>query len=522
MADNSITLTIQEGYTPRSPVSPGSGKRATDITALRKAGQLAEAFTLATELLAAEPDNVWTKRAMGWVRFERLKAVAKSKAPDEFMQEWVALSKLVADNPADETMLTNQAVWQAVSHLFSLGLSTKVNDVLNVVFVSVQHWSFERPSDLYSALLRAFLKAGKTWSGLGEFLTWWQLSNLRPEDYLPGITNDGKKMMAMAEQAYIAYAKQVLLHPEPTVIRALIADLETLHEQHPEYQYPPYYQAKLLVATGSKEEAMTALMPFARRKQNEFWLWDLLADLYDDEPEKAVACLCRAVSCTAQEKFLVNARLSLAVKLNEAGKFNEALTELTKSVKARQDEGWNVAANYAGAVEKLVEKGAVILADNKALYRQYRPIADDLLYADIPEQIGIVTYLNVDKKVAHFNVSRTVSGHFKYEGSMARVQPGDFVAVRLEQRTGREGKFWVPLSAKLTDKTPSEEIFKSFAGPVKRVDGKGFGFVDNVFISPALLKDFESASALTGSALWSFDKAKNRDTWKAINVVVIA
>ena len=455
---------------------------------------------------------------MGWVRFERLKALAKSRASDEFIQEWVALSALVADNQSDETMLTNQAVWQAVSHLFSLSISPKINDVLKVIFSSIQHWSFERPSDLYSALLRAFLKAGKTWPGLGEFLTWWQLSNLRPEDYLPGITNDGKKVMAIAEQAYIAYAKQVLLHPEPAGIRVLIADLETLHQQHPEYQYPPYYQAKLLVATGSKEEAMAALMPFARRKEREFWLWDLLADLYDDEPEKAIACLCRAVSSLTQEKFLVNARLSLAVKLNEAGKLNEALTELTKSIKARKDEGWSIAANYAGAVEKLAKKGAVILTDNKALYRQYRPIADDLLHADIPEQIGVVTYLNTDKKVAHFNVSRMVEGHFKYEGSMARVQPGDFVAVRLEERVGREGSFWVPLSAKPTQQTPSDEVFKVYSGPVKRATNKGFGFVNDIFISPALLNATENGVIVTGSALLSFDKSKSRHVWKAITI----
>ena len=491
---------------------------AKDVSALRKNGQLVEAFDLARELLAVEPDNVWTKRAMGWVRFERLKAVAKSKASDEFIQEWTALSALVADNPADETMLTNQATWQAVSHLFSLGLSTKVNDVLNTVFSSVQQWPFERPSDLYSGLLRAFLKAGKTWSGLGNFLTWWQLSNLRPEDYLPGITNDGKKMMSTAEQAYIAYAKQVLQNPDPTTIRALIADLETLHEQHPEYQYPPYYQAKLMVVTGSKEEAMTALMPFARRKEREFWLWDLLAELYDDEPEKAIACLCRAVSCPTQEKFLVNARLNLAIKLYGAGKLSEALTELTKSVKTRRDEGWSVLASHAEVMEKSAEIGAIVLSDNRALYRSYRSITDELLFADIPEQIGVITFLNTDKKVAHFTVSRTVSGHFKYEGSMARVQPGEFVAVRLEQRTGKEGNFWVPLSVKQTLNYPSEDIFRAFSGPVRRAPEKGFGFVEDVFISPALLAGAENGSTVTGSALWAFDKSKNKYGWKAIKV----
>lgn len=520
MPDPHIIHTVRDDYVPRAISATGTTKTAKDVTELRKQGQLVEAFGLATELLAVEPDNVWTKRAMGWVRYERLKALAKSKASDEFMQEWRALSALVAANPADEAILTNQAIWQAISHLFTVGETGQVHEVLDMVFASVQQWSSGKPSDLHSALLRSVLKAGKTWSGLLSFLTWWGLSNLRSEDYLPGLTNDGKKMMSLAEQAYIAYAKQVLNSLDQAVIRALIADLETLHEQHPEYQYPPYYQAKLLVATGSKEEAMTALLPFARRKQGEFWLWDLLAELYNDEPEKAIACLCRAVSCRTEEKFLVKARINLARKLNEAGKLNEALTELTKSIKARQSEGWSVAENLTADVEKLTGKGAIILADNKSFYRLYRPLTDELLYADVPEQIGVVTHLNTDKKVAHFMVSRTVSAHFKYESTIAKIKPGDFVTARLEQRQGNDGAYWVPLSLKPTEQAPSTDIVKSFSGVLSRPDGKAFGFVDDIFISPALVANATNGSALTGVAVWSYDKQKNRNSWKAIRLTL--
>ena len=492
---------------------------AKDITALRKNGQLADAFALATDLLTADPDNIWTKRAMGWVRFERLRAVAKSDTPDAFLTEWEALALLVADNPADETMLTNQAVWQAVVALFSLGDTDKAVPVLAAVFASVQTWTLEKPSDMYSALLRSFMKAGKTWSGLGDFMAWWQLSNLRPEDYLPGMTNNAKKMMSLAEQAYITYAKQVLLRPDPATIQILIANLETLHQQHPEYQYPPYYQAKLLVATGSKDEAMTALLPFARRKQTEFWLWDLLANLYNDEPEKAIACLCRAVSCPSQEKFLVNARESLSYKLIHVEKLSESLTELAKVIKTRIDEGWRVDADLLDIAEHLKAKGAVVLSDNKPLYQQYRPITDELLYTDVPEQIGVVTSLNTDKKVAQFSVNCTVSGHFKYEGRMARVQPGNVVALRLEERKGKDGAYWVPLSVKPTEALPSDEIVRQFSGIVGRVDGKGFAFIENVFVSPALLNGIPDGSSVSGSAFSSFDKSKNRHGWKAISVV---
>lgn len=491
---------------------------AKDITALRKAGQLAEAFELANELLAAEPDNIWTKRAMGWVRFERLKAIAKSNKPDEFIAEWVAISELVAGNPADETMLTNQALWQGVSCLFSLRETDTAGPVLSAIFASVQAWAVEKPSDVYSTLLKAFLKAGKQWPGLGDFLQWWQLSNLRPDDYLPTFTEKNDKLLSLTEQAYIALAKQVLKHPEPTVVQALITNLERLHEQHPEYQYPPYYLAKLLVAKGSKAEGLTALMPFARRKQREFWIWDTLADLYADEPEKAIACLCRAVSSQTLAKFLVKARLDLARKLNTVGKLSEALTELTQCVEARQAEGWRVNQTLLDGIEKLTQKGAKLLPDNKALYRHYRATSDELLFADVPEQIGVVQFLNTDKKVAHFIVSQMVSGHFKYENSLSRVQPGDFVALRLEQRTGKGGDFWVPLSAKPTEETPSEEVFKSFSGPVQRLQGKEFGFVGDVFVAPNLLNSMEDGVVISGSALWSFDKLKNKHSWRAIRV----
>lgn len=491
---------------------------AKDITALRKAGQLTEAFDLAIELLAAEPDNIWIKRAIGWVRFERLKAVAKADKPGEFVAEWTAISELVAHNPADETMLTNQALWQGVSCLFLLRESDKTADVLTAIFASVQVWEVERSSEMYSALLKAFLKAGKQWPGLGEFLQWWQLSNLRAEDYLPTLTEKHDKIMAVAEQAYIALAKQVLKQPEPTIVQALIADLETLYEQHPEYQYPPYYLSKLLVAKGLKEEGLTALMPFACRKQREFWIWDTLADLYADEPEKAIACLCRAVSSQTLAKFLVNARLELARLLAKAGKLSEALTELEQAIETRKAEGWRIEASLVVGVEKLTQKGAKRLPDNKALYRHYRPMTDELLFADVSEQIGIVTFLNTDKKVAHFIVNRTISAHFKYENSLSRVQPGDFVAVRLEQRMGKEGQLWVPLSVRLTDQMPSDELVRSFSGPVKRSEEKNFGFVDDVFISPNLLGSTENGQTFTGLALWSFDKVKNKHGWRAIRV----
>jgi hypothetical protein len=491
-----------------------------EIGDLRKSGQLDAAYELASAWLTNEPDNVWAKRAMSWVRYERLKMTTKTDALDDFLDEWKALNALIAINPDDEVMLTTNVTWQAVSRLFAVREQDATTELLNSIFTSLQQWTLERPSELYSALLKAFLKAGKAWSGLDTFLGWWDLTNLRPEDYLPIVFADGQKGMALAEQAYIAYAKQLLTHPEPQSIKVLIGQLETLAEQHPEYQYPSYYQAKLLASTGSKVEALTALLPFARRKQREFWLWDLLADLFADEPSKAIACLCKAVSCPTQEKFLVKVRLKLSGLLKEQGLLNEAYTEFAKVIQIRQQEGWPVSSEYMDALKRFDEAGAVIQSDNKKLYPNFLPLTDDLLYEDVPEQIGVVTHLNTDKKIAHFMVSQTVTGHFKYEQRMSRVQPGDFVALRLEERTGKDGLFWVPLSVKPTKKLPSDKVFKAFSGPLRRVNGKDFGFVGDVFLSPTLLKTVTETSeeTVSGEALLSFDKVKQAYAWKALQL----
>ena len=490
-----------------------------DITALRKAGRLDEAFKLATGLLAAQPNDIWTKRAMGWVRYERLKPLAKLPDYEPFIGEWAALSQLVSAAPEEEAMITEQLGWQAASRLFAAPPGNKTHPLLNTIFASLRQWTWEKPSEVYSRLLKAFLKAGKEWPGMGAFVAWWDLANLAGKDYLPEALPDGKKPMALAEQAYIARAKALLQRPEPEAVAGLVLQLERLAQTHPEYQYPAYYQAKLLAGSGSRSEALASLLPFARRKQQEIWLWDLMADIFEGDTEKTLACLCRAVTCPGHEKFKVNVRMRLARLFGQQGETRAAHAEMHEAIETRKAEGWKVDAGHSLGLATLEGNGGS-MPDRMPLYQKYLPLADDLLYADIPEQIGVVTHLNTEKKVAHFIVSRDVSAHFKYGKKMPRVRPGDFVAVRLEKRTGKEGDFWVPVSAKPTGQPPLKEVYKSFEGMLKRVAGKGFGFADDVFLPPEILRNLpaEMSGNVRGSAYLSFDKTKKTHKWKAVTV----
>jgi hypothetical protein len=48
-----------------------------------------------------------------------------------------------------------------------------------------------------------------------EFADWWDFKNFRPEDFQKEKMPNGKEVMAIAEQAYIAYAKHLLPETNP-------------------------------------------------------------------------------------------------------------------------------------------------------------------------------------------------------------------------------------------------------------------------------------------------------------------
>jgi len=94
---------------------------------------------------------------------------------------------------------------------------------------------------------------------------------------------NGKEVMAIAEQAYIAYAKHLL--PKQTQhgeiifnkdkAEAFLPVLSQIVEDYPQFQYPAYFNAKLLLALGDKDNMLESLLPFAKKKRNDFWVWEL-------------------------------------------------------------------------------------------------------------------------------------------------------------------------------------------------------------------------------------------------------
>ena len=63
-----------------------------------------------------------------------------------------------------------------------------------------------------------------------------------------------------------------------------------------------FYYAMWLKAAGRTEEGTRHLLKTVEAKRNEAWAWDHLGETYVQEPEKARACYCRALTCPVHDE----------------------------------------------------------------------------------------------------------------------------------------------------------------------------------------------------------------------------
>ena len=84
--------------------------------------------------------------------------------------------------------------------------------------------------------------------------------------------------MSLAENANCKICNWLLQSAPQDEVEKFLPTQCTLIKAHPEYTYPTFYLAKMLLKCGRNEEAIMELKPFVRQKSGDFWVWELLGD----------------------------------------------------------------------------------------------------------------------------------------------------------------------------------------------------------------------------------------------------
>jgi len=496
-----------------------------EIKTLRQQGKLAEALEMATALLKSDSENIRSKRSLSWVYYDYLKKYAEERNHAGFTATLLSLKDLGL--PQEEIMVFDNSLWQIGKVLYQVNGATPDFTVINSIFDAIKTFQFTKPSEGYSFIYKGFHKV-PNWSRYVEFADWWDFKNFRPGDYDEEEFR-GKKTMALAEQAYIAYSRNLaegeiidlsgsarIVNQEK--IKDFLPHLDALIQQYPNYQYPPYFKAKLLLALGNEEDALIAFLPFARQKKNNFWIWDLLAEIHSADSDINFACYCKALSLNTPDDFLVKLREKFAAILISKGMMNEAKTEIENIVSVRVGKGWKISGQIADWRDATWYKQAEAYRNNNSLYKKHIEQAEEVLFGDIKEEIIVVEYVNSDKSILNFVRDEDKLGYLKYGKSLQNPIPGELLRVRFEDE-GSNGYFKT-LSIRKAKPEDTSKALRSFENVINIREGQNFGFVDGIFVDPQLIANYSilGGDVVKGKAILSFNKKKEIWGWRVLQI----
>jgi len=407
-----------------------------EVFALRKAGQLDEAYRLALQLNNAPNAGIWDVRALAWCLIDLIKRGPAPDRPQELEQHRQHLQKLPIDARQDELLakhredalamcepyapIISQA--QANSKQGNFAEAVRCYTTLLPNLPPKYHTSFGwdlyryskqlykegphtitkikrnlqqyltlevgKPSQLHSTILWLAKEIAKTDQlDLVAFLRSWGFDAFRGEDFERRPAKDGRQFPALAEDVAQWAIKSAMKSKSREKMEYILPFLENIIGFYPDSQWLTYYKAKALVFLGRAEEAQQYCRSVCKRKPNEFWAWGLLGDAYSSEHQTALVCYAKALLCPAQDVHTINVRIKTAKLLAALGHNEQAKYEVTICQQLKQD---NLPQEISQLLSQDWFQSTEAPPSNTDFYSARAAKAEELLLADIPWEDAVM------------------------------------------------------------------------------------------------------------------------------------
>ena len=489
------------------------------INTLRKAGALDEAYELALKEYELTPDDIWIRRALGWVIYSKIKLEPTIDASQ--LIDYLQSIRNLHFNEEEEVFFSSLAFAVGkVLFCFSKNAKSIDGDAISRIWDLIRKMPFKKPSDGYSFLAKGFYALHNEWPRFLDFCDDWGWENLQESDYKSD-SFEGKQYMSFAEKLMIAYSKKLLAHITenhiiPTDrIRSFIRLLEKQGEAHPEYQYTDYYLARLYLATGDLLEATEAFLPFARKKKSEFWVWDLLSELYKEDYEKRKMALCKASLCKTKPIFLVKIRRKLIELLLAENKYAFARYEFEKLKEAYLKENIKIPFDLQRLDDPKSFNG--MSAENDQAYlKQQSLLADSLLYDACWELVAVVAGIDLHASRAFLIASD--NSRLKLKDISDSLRIGNLLKLRVAKESDN-GKTTILSYDKYALFEYPQLIEKDKA--VFKLSASGeFGFLGNVFVPKGAIREFALSDRQSYEfyKMKSYNKKKDEIGWSLLRI----
>lgn len=406
-----------------------------DVFAKRREGAIDEAYKMALELMAAPQVDDWDRKAFGWCLIDLIKRDVKNGCTEnlphyrrqlesiEFdpsddvlskgvrhalslcnpfgqqVSEAKALSKngrhaeavsiyrkIWANGAADQEIQASFG-WELYKHAKELMAGENVN--LGAVKRNLSDYlklDLEKPSVLHSCVLQLAAKlAGQDRLSMLAFSRQWNLKYLRPEDFERFRAEDGKEYPSLAEKVIQYAGKEAAASESAEEQASMLPFIDQAIGRFPDNVFLKLNKAKVLLVLGRHEEALAFGIAVTKAKSNDYWAWGLLGDIVSQkDPDAALGCYCKALTCSAEDKFTGKIRLEVAERMLEAGDHAAAKHEVEAIIRAKEQEGYKIPEAVASIAAQDWFAGVQAKASNRDYYRLHAKAAEALLFNDLP------------------------------------------------------------------------------------------------------------------------------------------
>jgi tetratricopeptide (TPR) repeat protein len=487
---------------------------AQEVTRLRKLGQINEALVLVEALLVGDANNLYNRRAAAWVYLELIKTQCNTVTELNHFFQFIIHLKL----EPNEEIFWEQFRWQIAKLFFRMDDSTTAPQWS--IFCDLWATVPAQVSLGNSAFLKAILKHQAEIPSWAFCRSMYDLNIFQENDYVPAVLTNGKRMLSLVERVFIAIAKNwcVIIEKGNVLndeheLNKFLGKLDALSEINPKMVYLIYYRAIIRLKLGDFQEAKRIFIPFAQKKQSEFWVWEVLSQLHPNDVEIQISCLAKALLCKTSTEFLVKVRQKMVELLLVKQDWNTANHEIAKIITTRKQNNWQIPIQVHNWQAMPEIANAVEYTNVEELYKKYGVKAESILWYTATFQ-GIIWKINPEKKTAQFFVDEKIHGGFNYNRLKVDVVVGTFLDLSLLEIKNLDQPFWQVQGATKSDGMVPESLQKKFQGTLKNF-GKS-GFVENVFVEESLLS--ENSGLVVGKAIRAYDSKKQSWGWKAISL----
>tara|TARA_Y100000385_G_scaffold195791_1_gene202632 strand:+ start:154 stop:1710 length:1557 start_codon:yes stop_codon:yes gene_type:complete len=487
-----------------------------EITELRKAGKLVEAYDKSLELLNSTPDDdvsvIYIKRAFAWVLYNQLKRIDFLSAQDEFTVKLKEISSYDFDATEDIFWgCISTILYKTIKNSSSLAKDDIVKyidslPIARIVEAGKQIW-----------LIRIIHKLIKGHTSYQRIMCQLGFDCFEEQDFVDYKMDNGKSIMSNVEQVICAYSKALMVGSyNPSLPGAKEYDVDEIVvwiekvkvlSKGRNMKYPSYYIAKLYITLGDLVAAKEYLMPFAMKNTSQFWVWSSLAEVVKDSDMKA-SLLAKALLCEGSDQFFNGVKSNLLeyfVGIADWSMVKYLAGSINETCKKND---YKVSARVGGLLIDQRVVNAVSSTSANMVITELSKKCSELLYEDIPNESALVTYVNREKGMASYYINNNETGFFQMSKlpTKLKVEIGVNIDVRIKSKS-ENGYSTFHTAALSSYIHPS---IKKVSGVVNLAKDSRLAFIDKCVMFKDLFEGKVGTYNIEARAIPNFDDKKGR------------